>query len=60
MGGVFPEHDEAVRLAVGPESITWRRAGDMRTMFGAGDFCHGLSHPDRTGPNRPGPKRFRT
>jgi uncharacterized protein (DUF2236 family) len=36
MGGVFPEHDEALRLAVGPESITWRRAGDMRTMFGAG------------------------
>jgi uncharacterized protein (DUF2236 family) len=36
MGGVFPEHDEAIRLAVGPESITWRRAGDMRTMFGAG------------------------
>src|SRR3954463_12117008 len=36
MAGVFPEHDEAVRLAVGPESITWRRAGDARTMFGAG------------------------
>ena len=36
MAGVFPEHEEAVRLAVGPESITWRRAGDMRTMFGAG------------------------
>jgi uncharacterized protein (DUF2236 family) len=36
MAGIFPEHDEAVRLAVGPESITWRRAGDMRTMFGAG------------------------
>jgi phytoene dehydrogenase-like protein len=32
----------------------------VSTMFGAGDFCHGLSHPDRTGPNRPGPKRFRT
>jgi uncharacterized protein (DUF2236 family) len=36
MGEVFPEPDEALRLAVGPESITWRRAGDMRTMFGAG------------------------
>jgi uncharacterized protein (DUF2236 family) len=36
MAGVFPDHDEAVRLTVGPESITWRRAGDMRTMFGAG------------------------
>jgi uncharacterized protein (DUF2236 family) len=36
MAGVFPEPEEAVRLAVGPESITWRRAGDMRTMFGAG------------------------
>ena len=36
MAGVFPEHEEALRLAVGPESITWRRAGDMRTMFGAG------------------------
>jgi len=36
MGEVFPEPDEALRLAVGPESFTWRRAGDMRTMFGAG------------------------
>jgi uncharacterized protein (DUF2236 family) len=36
MAGVFPEEAEAVRLAVGPESITWRRAGDARTMFGAG------------------------
>jgi uncharacterized protein (DUF2236 family) len=36
MAGVFPEREEAVRLAVGPESITWRRAGDARTMFGAG------------------------
>src|SRR5205814_764150 len=36
MAGVFPEPAEAVRLAVGPESITWRRAGDARTMFGAG------------------------
>jgi phytoene dehydrogenase-like protein len=31
----------------------------MNTMLGAGNFCHGLSHPDLTGPNRPGPKRFR-
>ena len=36
MAGIFPEPEEAVRLAVGPESITWRRAGDARTMFGAG------------------------
>jgi uncharacterized protein (DUF2236 family) len=36
MAGVFPEREEAIRLAVGPESITWRRAGDARTMFGAG------------------------
>ena len=36
MAGVFPEPEEAVRLAVGPESIVWRRAGDARTMFGAG------------------------
>src|SRR5204863_10112433 len=36
MAGVFPEPEEAVRLAVGPESITWRRAGDARAMFGAG------------------------
>jgi uncharacterized protein (DUF2236 family) len=36
MAGVFPDEEEAVRLAVGPESITWRRAGDARTMFGAG------------------------
>jgi phytoene dehydrogenase-like protein len=33
----------------------------MNTMFGApaGDFCHGLLHPDLMGPNRPGPKGFR-
>jgi phytoene dehydrogenase-like protein len=33
----------------------------METMFGApaGDFCHGLLHPDLMGPNRPGPKGFR-
>lgn len=36
MGDVFPAEEEAARLAVGPESITWRRAGDARTMFGAG------------------------
>jgi phytoene dehydrogenase-like protein len=32
----------------------------MQTMFGApaGDFCHGLLHPDLMGPNRPGPKGF--
>ena len=33
----------------------------MNTMFGApaGDFCHGLLHPDLMGPNRAGPKDFR-
>jgi phytoene dehydrogenase-like protein len=33
----------------------------MQSMFGApaGDFCHGLLHPDLMGPNRPGPKGFR-
>jgi uncharacterized protein (DUF2236 family) len=36
VAGVFPQQDEAMRLAVGPESITWRRAGDARTMLGAG------------------------
>jgi phytoene dehydrogenase-like protein len=32
----------------------------MQTMFGApaGDFCHGLLHPDLMGPNRPGPRGF--
>jgi len=32
----------------------------MNTMFAApaGDFCHGLLHPDLMGPNRPGPKGF--
>lgn len=32
----------------------------MQTMFAApaGDFCHGLLHPDLMGPNRPGPKGF--
>jgi uncharacterized protein (DUF2236 family) len=36
MAQVFPEPEEALRLAVGPESITWRRAGDARAMLGAG------------------------
>src|SRR6058998_3708472 len=36
MAGVFPSPEEAMRLAVGPESITWRRAGDARAMLGAG------------------------
>ena len=33
----------------------------VNTMFGApaGDFCHGLLHPDLMGPNRPGLKGFR-
>ena len=33
----------------------------MNTMFGApaGDFCHGLLHPDLMGPNHLGPKGFR-
>ncbi|WP_216899266.1 phytoene desaturase family protein [Nocardia alni] len=32
----------------------------MDTMFAApaGDFCHGLLHPDLMGPNRPGPRGF--
>jgi phytoene dehydrogenase-like protein len=32
----------------------------MQTMFAApaGDFCHGLLHPDLMGPNRPGSKGF--
>ncbi|WP_205873083.1 phytoene desaturase family protein [Mycobacterium camsae] len=32
----------------------------MSTMFAApaGDFCHGLLHPDLMGPNRPGPRGF--
>lgn len=32
----------------------------MQTMFAApaGDFCHGLLHPDLMGPNRPGPTGF--
>jgi uncharacterized protein (DUF2236 family) len=36
MADVFPEPQEAARLAVGPESIVWRRAGDARAMLGAG------------------------
>lgn len=32
----------------------------MQSMFGApaGDYCHGLLHPDLMGPNRPGPRGF--
>jgi phytoene dehydrogenase-like protein len=33
----------------------------METMFGcpAGDFCHGLIHPELMGANRPGPRGWR-
>jgi uncharacterized protein (DUF2236 family) len=33
---ILPSPEEAARYAVGPGSVSWRRAGDARTMVGAG------------------------
>ncbi len=57
--------DKITRLAPNFKDIVIRHITfapyHMNTMFGApaGDFCHGLLHPDLMGPNRPGPKGFR-
>ncbi|WP_374025975.1 phytoene desaturase family protein [Mycobacterium sp. HNNTM2301] len=56
--------DKITRLAPNFKDIVIRHITfapyHMNTMFGApaGDFCHGLLHPDLMGPNRPGPKGF--
>ncbi|OCB36221.1 dehydrogenase, partial [Mycobacterium malmoense] len=56
--------DKITRLAPNFRDIVIRHITfapyHMNTMFGApaGDFCHGLLHPDLMGPNRPGPKGF--
>jgi len=56
--------DKITRLAPNFKDIQIRHitfaSYHMQTMFGApaGDFCHGLLHPDLMGPNRPGPKGF--
>lgn len=56
--------DKITRLAPNFKDIMIRHITfapyHMNTMFGApaGDFCHGLLHPDLMGPNRPGPKGF--
>ena len=56
--------DKITRLAPNFKDILIRNITfapyHMNTMFGApaGDFCHGLLHPDLMGPNRPGPKGF--
>jgi phytoene dehydrogenase-like protein len=56
--------DKITRLAPNFKDIVIRHITfapyHMNTMFGApaGDFRHGLLHPDLMGPNRPGPKGF--
>jgi uncharacterized protein (DUF2236 family) len=43
---ILPSPEEAARYAVGPESVAWRRAGDARTMVGAGTaLLLQVSHP---------------
>lgn len=56
--------DKITRIAPNFEKLIIRHTTftpkHMGTMFGApgGDYCHGLLHSDRIGPNRPGPKGF--
>lgn len=56
--------DKITRLAPNFKEILIRNITfapyHMQSMFAApaGDFCHGLLHPDLMGPNRPGPKGF--
>ncbi|CAM3296598.1 dehydrogenase [Mycobacterium intermedium] len=56
--------DKITRLAPNFKDILIRHITfapyHMQSMFAApaGDFCHGLLHPDLMGPNRPGPKGF--
>jgi phytoene dehydrogenase-like protein len=56
--------DKITRLAPNFEDLIIRHTTftpkHMGTMFGApaGDYCHGLIHPDQMGPNRPGPKGY--
>ena len=50
MASILPSPDEAARYAVGPESITWRRAGDLRLMFGSGTaLMLQVAHPTVAG-----------
>jgi uncharacterized protein (DUF2236 family) len=43
---VLPSDQEAAALAVGPDSITWRRAGDARLLMSAGAaLVLQVSHP---------------
>lgn len=50
MASVLPDPAEAHRYAVGPETITWRRAGDARAMTGAGTaLMLQVAHPTVAG-----------
>lgn len=50
MASVLPDPTDAHRYAVGPETITWRRAGDARAMFGAGTaLLLQVAHPTVAG-----------
>ncbi len=50
MPSVLPDPADAARYAVGPETITWRRAGDARAMLGAGSaLLLQVAHPTVAG-----------
>lgn len=56
--------DKITRIAPNFETLITKHTTftprHMSTMFGApaGDYCHGLLHPDQLGPNRPGPHGY--
>lgn len=50
MSSILPDPAEAAMYAVGPSSITWRRAGDARAMLGAGTaLMLQVAHPTVAG-----------
>jgi len=50
MTSILPDPEEAPRYAVGPDSITWQRAGDLRLMFGSGTaLMLQVAHPTVAG-----------
>jgi uncharacterized protein (DUF2236 family) len=50
MSQLLPDPAEAHKYAVGPDSITWRRAGDLRLMFGSGTaLMLQVAHPTVAG-----------
>jgi len=50
MSSVLPDPSDYHRYAIGPESITWRRAGDARAMAGSGTaLMLQVAHPTVAG-----------